>query len=113
MIYYWLLLQNATAYANLHRMSIMIPRAIEKPQVRYCSQDLTVPDAGLAHGRMLVAAWDVGFDHGCEDKAIKLILVATKQFLRELVVAIATDQKRYRIRENKVIYSIGQLTLNP
>ncbi|KZS03983.1 putative Transcriptional adapter 1 [Daphnia magna] len=60
-----------------------------------------------------VAAWDVGFDHGCEDKAIKLILVATKQFLRELVVAIATDQKRYRIRENKVIYSIGQLTLNP
>ncbi|KAK4025290.1 transcriptional adapter 1 [Daphnia magna] len=90
-----------------------IARSIEKPQVRYCSQDLTLPDAGLVHGRMLVAAWDVGLDHGCEDKAIKLILAATKQFLRELIVAIVTNRKGYRIRENKVIYSIGQPTLNP
>ncbi|KZS00529.1 Transcriptional adapter 1, partial [Daphnia magna] len=51
--------KNKPLGVNFH-----IPRAIEKPQVRYCSQDLTVSDAGLIHGRMLVAAWDVGLDHG-------------------------------------------------
>jgi transcriptional adapter 1 len=86
---------------------------VEKPQLRYCSQDLTLPDAGLVHGRMLVAAWDAGLDHGCEDKAIKLILAATKQFLRELIIAIITNRKGYRLRENKVIHSVGQPTLNP
>ncbi|KZS20384.1 putative Transcriptional adapter 1 [Daphnia magna] len=78
---------------------------------------------------MLVAAWDVGLDNGfpgwlshpmClpylqtiqnaergstfwrQGKAIKLILVATKVFLREFIVAIATIRKGYPIRETKI-----------
>ncbi|KAK4027231.1 hypothetical protein OUZ56_016243 [Daphnia magna] len=37
-----------------------------------------------------------------EGKAFKLILVATKLFLQELIVAIATIRKGYPIRETKV-----------
>lgn len=97
----------------LSLLPISVPCTVEKPPLRYCSQDLSLPDAGLVHGRMLVAAWDAGLDHGCEDKAIKLILAATKHFLRELIIAIITNRKGYRLRENKVIYSVGQPTLNP
>ena len=88
------------------------PYSIEKGSVRFCSKDLTLPDAGLVHGRMLVAAWDAGLDQGCEDKAIKLILAATQQFLRELIVGIISNRKGYRLRENKVVHSVGQPTIN-
>lgn len=94
-------------------LQLSTPCLVEKPHIRYCSRDLTLPDAGLVHGRMLVAAWDAGLDNGCEDKAIKLILAATKQFLKELIVAIVTNRKGYRVRENKVIHSVGQPTINP
>lgn len=89
------------------------PCLVDKPHIRFCSKDLTLPDAGLVHGRMLVAAWDAGLDHGCEDKAIKLILAATKQFLKELITAVITNRKGYRVRENRVIHSVGLPTLNP
>ena len=82
-------------------------------QTRYCSRDLTLPDAGLVHGRMLVAAWDANLDEGCDDRAIKLVLAATKHFLKELMVAIVTNRKGYRLRENKVVHSIGRPTVNP
>jgi len=86
---------------------------LEKSHIRFCSRDLTLPDAALVHGRMLVAAWDAGLDDGCEDKAIKLILTATKQFLKQLMVAIITNRKGYRLRENRVVQSVGLPTLNP
>lgn len=81
--------------------------------VRYCSRDHTLPDNGLVHGRMLLAAWDAGLERGCEDKAITLILAATEQFLKRLIVAVVTNRKGYRLREGKVIHSVGQPTLNP
>jgi len=86
---------------------------LEKSHIRFCSRDLTLPDAALVHGRMLVAAWDAGLDDGCEDKAIKLILTATKQFLKQLMVAIISNRKGYRLRENRVVQSVGLPTLNP
>lgn len=82
-------------------------------QPRYCRRDNTLPDIGLIHGQMLVAAWDAGLERGCEDKAISLVLTATEQFLKKLLVAIITDRKGYRLRENQSIHSIGQPTLNP
>ncbi|KAK4028266.1 hypothetical protein OUZ56_017546 [Daphnia magna] len=78
--------KNKPLGVNFH-----IPRAIEKPQVRHCSQDLTVFDAGLVHGRMLVVAWDVGLDHGCEDKAIKLILSYIRLVSRRLILDFSTN----------------------
>ena len=82
-------------------------------QVRFCSRDNTLPDNGLVHGRMLVAAWDAGLERGCEDKAITLVLKATEQFLKQLILAIVTNRKGYRLRENKMVYSVGRPTLNP
>jgi len=89
------------------------PFPLEKSRVRFCSRDLTLPDTALVHGRMLVAAWDAGLDHGCEDKAIKMILTATKEFLKQLVVTIISNRKGYRLRETKVVQSVGLPTLNP
>ena len=113
---YWILPFHQNRFQPVDPVSLLQPTSplsIEKPHVRFCSRDLTLPDSGLVHGRMLVAAWDQGLDHGCEDKAIKLILAATKQFLKELLVAIVTNRKGYRVRENKVIHSVGQPTINP
>ncbi len=39
-----------------------LPPLAEKPVMRFCSRDLTMPDAALIHGRMLVAAWEAGLD---------------------------------------------------
>lgn len=89
------------------------PSPIENPQIRFCSRDKTLPDAGLVHGRILVASWDAGLKNGCNDKATKLVLEATQQFMRDLIVAIITNRKGYRLRENKVIHSVGQPTINP
>jgi hypothetical protein len=86
----------------------------DKPRtVRFCSRDLTLPDSALIHGRMLVAAWEAGLDLGCEDKAIEMVLQATHNFLRQLVVAVITTRKGYRLRENRLVHSIGLPTLNP
>ena len=74
---------------------------------------MTLPDSALIHGRMLVAAWDMGLDQGCQDKAIKLVLEATQTFLKQLVAALVSNRKGYRLRESKSMHSIGLPTLNP
>ena len=86
---------------------------IKNPRIRFCTQDQSLPDAGMIHGRMLVAAWEAGLDNGCQDQTIKMILTATRQFMKQLLFAIITNRKGYRLRENKFVYSVGPPTLNP
>ncbi|KAK4015115.1 hypothetical protein OUZ56_030105 [Daphnia magna] len=52
--------KNKPLGVNFHEIQFLcchlcIPRTIEKPQVRYCSQDLTVLDAGLFLQELIVA----------------------------------------------------------
>ena len=50
---------------------------------------------------------------GCEDQAIELVLRAVRVFLRRLVVAVVADRRGYRLRQGRLIHSVGLPTLNP
>ena len=44
----------------------------------YVAREGTLPDIGLVHGRLLVAAWEEGLE-GVEDEAVELTMVAVEQ----------------------------------
>jgi len=83
----------------------------EERTVGYVAREGTLPDIGLIHGRLLVAAWEEGLE-GVEDKAVELTMVAVEQQLRTIVTALLCSRNPYREREG-VIHSVGTPVPNP
>ena len=41
----------------------------------FASREMTLPDIGMVHGRMIVTAWDLGLDN-VEDNAVRIMMNA-------------------------------------
>ena len=41
----------------------------------FCTRELTLPDMGMIHGRLIVTAWDCGLDD-VEDNTVKILKFA-------------------------------------
>ena len=60
----------------------------------------TLPDSGLIHGRLLMAAWEEGMEGpgNADEDVVRLIVMAVEQALRNLVTALLMDRNGYRTK---------------
>lgn len=70
----------------------------EEKSLQFCVRENTLPDIGLIHGRLLVAAWEEGLE-GVEESAVKLALAAAEQQLRKLITALLQTRNSWLERE--------------
>ncbi|XP_053669973.1 transcriptional adapter 1-like [Anopheles nili] len=77
------------------------------PAMRYAAQELFLPDNGLVMGRLLVGAWEHGLA-SADDAAVDLIVNSVQVLLKNVLTAIITARKHYRITANGTFfYDVG------
>ncbi|KFB46081.1 AGAP004085-PA-like protein [Anopheles sinensis] len=71
--------------------------------MRYAAQELFLPDNGLVLGRLLVGAWEHGLS-SADDAAVEMIVNSVQVLLKNILSAIITARKHYRITANGTFY---------
>ncbi|XP_049865384.1 transcriptional adapter 1-like [Pectinophora gossypiella] len=74
--------------------------------VKYAVQEIFLPDHALVVGRFMLAAWELGLE-GADDDAANIIVVAVQNFLKNVISAVISQRKGYKIRNNHLMYDIG------
>ncbi|XP_059060273.1 transcriptional adapter 1-like [Achroia grisella] len=74
--------------------------------VKYASQEVFLPDHALVVGRFMLAAWELGLE-GADDEAADIIVVAVQNFLKNVISAVVSQRKGYKIRHRHFMYDIG------
>jgi transcriptional adapter 1 len=67
---------------------------------------MVLPDIGLLHGRMMVAAWDYGLE-GVEDNTVKLLMEAVEYQLKNLIMVTLARRVGYKLREKHFRYGMA------
>lgn len=95
---------------------------------RYASQEFFLPDHALVTGRFMLTAWEQGLE-GTDDETVDLIVAAVqviifvyfkyifrniinsclkfKVFLKNILTAVISKRKGYKIRDSSFIHDIG------
>lgn len=55
-------------------VSLSAPEPEDKP-LNFAQKEMTLPDIGMVHGRMIITAWDAGLDN-VEDDAVRIMMQA-------------------------------------
>ncbi|XP_047519694.1 transcriptional adapter 1-like [Pieris napi] len=74
--------------------------------VKYAAQEIFLPDHALVVGRFMLAAWELGLE-GADDEASDLIVVAVQNFLKNIISAVVSQRKGYKLRNRHFMYDIG------
>ncbi|XP_052751636.1 transcriptional adapter 1-like [Galleria mellonella] len=74
--------------------------------VKYAAQEIFLPDHALVVGRFMLAAWELGLE-GADDDAADIIVVATQNFLKNVISAVISQRKGYKIRQKHFMYDVG------
>ncbi|XP_075533735.1 transcriptional adapter 1-like isoform X2 [Dermacentor variabilis] len=77
-----------------------------------CLRERCLPDSTLVHGRMFVIAWDCGLE-AVDDRAVELVLLAIKQRLRALLSAVLSRRSAYKLRDGRLLHTLGCAPPNP
>lgn len=85
--------------------------APEESSLQLCAREQLLPDIGLVHGRLLVAAWEEGLE-GVEESAVQLALAAAEQQLRKLVVCLLKTRNSWE-EGSGVLHSLGSTAPDP
>ncbi|CAH1961960.1 unnamed protein product [Acanthoscelides obtectus] len=81
-------------------------------EIRSAAAELFVPDSGFMTSRISVAAWMNGMeaaDPACTD----LLLHACQVFIKNIITAMISKKKGYKIRERKLQYGFNQPIPDP
>nr|CAD7401121.1 unnamed protein product [Timema cristinae] len=84
----------------------------EEPPIRYCAQELFIPNTSLIMGRLLLATWEHELE-GADDKCADILGVAVKLFLKTILMTIISRKKGFKLRNEKVLYKCGSSVANP
>lgn len=77
-----------------------------------CLREYCLPDKMLIHGRMFVIAWDSGLE-SVDDRAVQLVLIAIKQKVRDIILALLSRRSAYKLRDGRMQHSLGCAPPNP
>ncbi|XP_069166071.1 transcriptional adapter 1 [Procambarus clarkii] len=99
--------QDIAATATLHE-----PQAITDAGAGYMSRSLCLLDTGPLKGRLLLAAWDHGITQ-VADNVANMLQEATQQCLKNVLMAVISRRRGYRIREGRFMHSLGTTPPNP
>ncbi|KAF9809922.1 hypothetical protein SFRURICE_002152 [Spodoptera frugiperda] len=74
--------------------------------VKYAAQEIFLPDHALVVGRFMLAAWETGLE-GADDDAADVIVVAVQHFLKNVITAVLSQRKGYKMRNKHFMYDVG------
>uniref|UniRef100_A0A1B6DIG1 Uncharacterized protein n=1 Tax=Clastoptera arizonana TaxID=38151 RepID=A0A1B6DIG1_9HEMI len=80
--------------------------------LRYCTQELLLPDHDFIYLRLMWAAWHNGLK-GAENSAADLLVVAIQHFLKDVITAIISRRKGYQLKHGKFMHGLGTPVPNP
>ncbi|KAK4328672.1 hypothetical protein Pmani_000919 [Petrolisthes manimaculis] len=98
---------DVVSTATLHE-----PQAITDAGAGYMSRSMCLLDTGPLKGRLLLAAWDHGITQ-VADNVATMLQEATKQCLKNILIAVISRRRGYRIREGCFSHSLGVTPPNP
>jgi transcriptional adapter 1 len=82
-------------------------------KLTFCAGEGSLPDNFAAHLRMFVGVWESGLD-GMADDAVKLMNLAIRDFMKNVLTSVLSFKSSYRTRENgRFKYAIGVPPMNP
>lgn len=91
----------------------IVPKPPEEEQgLGFAFRDRTLPDSSLIHGRMLVAAWDVGLEV-VDEAAVRFLHVAVEMHVRALLLKMVKDRNSFKLRDGRFPsnFSAGQFNV--
>ncbi|KAH9641573.1 hypothetical protein HF086_017097 [Spodoptera exigua] len=68
--------------------------------------EIFLPDHALVVGRFMLAAWETGLE-GADDDAADVIVVAVQHFLKNVITAVLSQRKGYKMRNKHFMYDVG------
>lgn len=74
--------------------------------VKCAAQEIFLPDHALVVGRFMLAAWELGLE-GADDDAADIIVVAVQNFLKNVISAVISQRKSYKLHGKYFKYDIG------
>lgn len=98
---------SAASTATLHE-----PQAIMDAGAGYMSRSMCLLDTGPLKGRLLLAAWDHGITQ-VADNVATMLQEATQQCLKNILIAVISRRRGYRLREGCFVHSLGTTPPNP
>uniref|UniRef100_A0A3Q2PKK0 Transcriptional adapter 1 n=1 Tax=Fundulus heteroclitus TaxID=8078 RepID=A0A3Q2PKK0_FUNHE len=78
----------------------------EEEEPRLSSHTLLLPTRGQLEARMMVAAFEMGLDNVTEE-AISTTICAVEHHLKDVLTAVITRRKAYRLRDGRFPYAFG------
>ncbi|MEQ2290444.1 Transcriptional adapter 1, partial [Ameca splendens] len=84
------------------------PREVggEEEELRLSAHTLLLPTRGQLEARMMVTAFEMGLDNVTED-AISTMICAVEHHLKDVLTAVITRRKAYRLRDGHFPYAFG------
>ncbi|XP_072220299.1 transcriptional adapter 1 [Leuresthes tenuis] len=84
------------------------PREVggEEEELRLSAHTLLLPTRGQLEARMMVTAFELGLDNVTED-AISTMINAIEHHLKDVLTAVVTRRKAYRLRDGHFPYAFG------
>ncbi|XP_014899212.1 transcriptional adapter 1 isoform X1 [Poecilia latipinna] len=78
----------------------------EEEELRLSAHTLLLPTRGQLEARMMVTAFEMGLDNVTED-AISTVVCAVEHHLKDVLTAVITRRKAYRLRDGHFPYAFG------
>ncbi|XP_030015268.1 transcriptional adapter 1 [Sphaeramia orbicularis] len=84
------------------------PREVggEEEELRLSAHTLLLPTRGQLEARMMVTAFELGLDNITED-AVSTMIYAVEHHLKDVLTAVITRRKAYRLRDGHFPYAFG------
>uniref|UniRef100_A0A1A8ERE7 Transcriptional adapter 1 n=1 Tax=Nothobranchius korthausae TaxID=1143690 RepID=A0A1A8ERE7_9TELE len=78
----------------------------EEEELRLSAQTLLLPTRGQLEARMMVTAFELGLDNVTEE-SISTMVYAVEHHLKDVLTAVITRRKAYRLRDAQFPYAFG------
>ncbi|XP_055739656.1 transcriptional adapter 1-like isoform X2 [Salvelinus fontinalis] len=78
----------------------------EEEELRLSAHTLLLPTRGQLEARMMVTAFELGLDNVTED-AVSTMVHAVESHLKDMLTAVVSKRKAYRLRDGHFPYAFG------
>ncbi|XP_056326129.1 transcriptional adapter 1 [Danio aesculapii] len=85
---------------------VFSPRDAEEEELKLSAQTLLLPSRGQLEARMMVSAFESDLDSVAED-AVSCMLCALQVHLKDILTALVSRRKAYRLRDGHFLYAFG------
>lgn len=98
-----------SSYVQPSSPNMMVPNNFEH---RSAAAELFIPDSGFVSTKIAVIAWENGME-GAKDNVTEVIVQACQAFVKNIITAMISKKKGYKVRDNKFQFGFNQPIPDP